>query len=38
MEILEIFNAIVFYTIFCLYVVCIAHFISTIRNTLLRKV
>ena len=34
MEILEIFNVIVFYTIFCLYVVCIAHFISTVKKIL----
>jgi len=32
MEIFDILNVIIFYTIFVLYVICIAHFISTIKH------
>lgn len=32
MEIIEILNVIVFYTIFCIYVASITHFVSTIKK------
>ena len=34
MDILDILNVIIFYTIFCIYVICIAHFVSTVKKLL----
>lgn len=34
MEVLEILNVIIFYTIFMIYVVCIAHMVSTVKRLL----
>ena len=34
MDIIDILNVIIFYTIFCIYVVCIAHLISTVKRIL----
>lgn len=32
METVDILNVIVFYTIFVVYVICIAHFITTVKR------
>ena len=34
MDIIDILNVIIFYTIFCIYVACIAHLISTVKRIL----